>query len=267
MDYTRSSWAPGFSFLLTYLAPVPGINPKNSMLHFPPISFSILIATLALLFFSSCNNNNEIGHAGDVSPEAIYFDYRISGDEGNPNATVLLQYRFGGENGTTLTIDEPGKVELDNTTLKADSTKITGAYYEWQKPVKEFAGRHTIRFTGYNGKKYEEEFIFQPFTLCCGLPDTLKTDSALLEIKGLNNGDILNLIMTDTVFGSNGVERRVKMSDGKITITPDDIQSLAPGPIHLELELEKRQPVKNGTAEGGRIVVVYTVRREFWLKN
>jgi hypothetical protein len=180
---------------------------------------------------------------------------------------VLLQYRFGGENGTTLTIDEPGKVELDNADMKADSTKITGAYYEWQKPVRDFAGSHTIRFTDYNGKKYEEEFNFQPFMLGGELPDTLKTDSALLEIKGLKNGDVLNMMMTDTVFGSNGVERRVRVIDGKITITPDDIQSLAPGPIHLELELEKSQPVKNGTAEGGRIVVVYTVRREFWLKN
>lgn len=226
----------------------------------------VLLLFLLTEIITSCTSN-EIGSAKDVNPEPIYFDYRISGEEGNPNATVLLQYRFGGENGTTLTIDEPGKVELDNTALNADSTKITGAYYEMQKPVMSFAGRHVISFTNLDGKKYEEEFIFQPFTVSGGLPDTLKGDSVVLELSGLKNGDMLNIIMTDTVFGSNGVEHRARVKNGIITITPEDINSLAPGPVHLELELEKNRPVKNGTPEGGRIVVVYTLRREFWVKK
>jgi len=198
----------------------------------------LLFILVLVSVFISCGSS-EIGSAKDVNPETIYFDYRISGEEGNDNATVMLQYRFSGENGTTLTIDKPGKVQVDGETLDSDSTKITGAYYELQKPAGAFAGKHTIQFTNLNGKRYDEEFSFQPFTLIGGLPDTLTADSAILEFAGLKNGDILNILMTDTVFGSDGVERRARVKDGKIFIDAEDLENLAGGPIHLELELEK----------------------------
>mgnify|MGYP001588509514 FL=1 len=81
----------------------------------------LLLLTSSFLVFCSCNSN-EIGKEKDVDPESIYFDYQVKGEEGDDHVTVLLQYRFAGENGTTLTIDEPGKVEFDGEVIKVDSS-------------------------------------------------------------------------------------------------------------------------------------------------
>ena len=74
--------------------------------------FPLLFILPSILLFAC--TSNEIGNSKDVNPDAIYFDYKIWGEEGNENVTVKLQYRFGGQNGTTLTMEDPAKVELDD---------------------------------------------------------------------------------------------------------------------------------------------------------
>src|SRR5207253_2195966 len=105
--------------------------------------FRYFIYFLYLYTFSSCTSN-EIGNSKDVNPDAIYFDYRIYGDEKDENITIYLQYRMGGKNGTTLVLNKPAKVELDGEEISADSAKLSGAYYEIEKPIKTFEGKHEI---------------------------------------------------------------------------------------------------------------------------
>jgi len=82
------------------------------------IILSIFICTSLL----ACTSN-EIGNSKDVNPDTIWFDYRISGEEGKEEVTTMLQFRFGGENGTTLVLNEPAGVELDGARIKGDSSK------------------------------------------------------------------------------------------------------------------------------------------------
>jgi len=119
---------------------------KSRLLFFITIS--------SFLFLSSCTGrSNEIGGSSDVNPETIWFDYQISGEEGRDDMSVMLQFRFAGKNGTTLVLDGGSKVELDGVVIKADSSKMTGAFYEIMKPVNEFTGKHSIVFTDINGKQ------------------------------------------------------------------------------------------------------------------
>src|SRR5450432_1607521 len=140
------------------------------------------------LLLAGCKSN-ETGSSKDVSPEAVYFDYKIWGQEGEGDITVMLQYRFGGENGTTLVLEDASKVELDGEFIKANSSVMTGAFYEIQKPVAGFAGKHNIVFTGINKKQYREEFSFQPISLEKTIPDTIHRDSLSFELKGLDTID------------------------------------------------------------------------------
>ena len=68
-----------------------------------------------------------------MTRNAIYFDYRVWGDEENDNVTVRLQYLIGGENGNTIVLEDPGKVEFDGEILQADSSRMNGFYYEVQE--------------------------------------------------------------------------------------------------------------------------------------
>ena len=219
-----------------------------------------------LTFLFSCNSN-EIGKSNDVNPETIYFDYKIWGEEGDEDITVMLQYRFGGPRGTTLTLENPYKVELDGTEIKVDSSKYTGAYYEVIKPVNEFTGKHTIVFTDANGKKYTEDFSFQPVILKTELPAEIQRDDIVLEMDGLDPLDHVRILMTDTSYTSEGINRLDTVKNGRVLISKYDLNNLVNGPVHLELFKETEKPLKERTEEGGKLSITYGVKREFMLIN
>jgi hypothetical protein len=233
------------------------------MHRIPSILFFILLSAFVV---SSCTSN-EIGSAGDVNPDAVYFDYKIWGEEDKEDVTVTLQYRFGGSNGTTLVLEAPARVELDGEQIPADSSKMTGAFYEVQKPLTEFTGRHLILFTDINKKEYVEEFSFKPFKLSRELPAELERGELVFDFEGLEPVDYVRVFARDTSFESNDINRIDTVKNGRIILTPADLYNLVNGPINIEFYKEDEKPVKNGTREGGRIAVTYGLKREFELKD
>jgi len=226
---------------------------------------SILIS-ISIFSLLSCTSN-EIGNSKDVNPDAVFFDYDIRAEEGNEDVTVNLQYRMGGKNGTTLVLDEPSKVMLDGEQLKVDSAKVTGAYYETQKPFDSFAGKHTISFTDLNKKEYNEEFEFTPFTLEANVPSTLNRGDLVFNFKGLDSIDYLSVILTDTSYTSDDINDIDTVRNGRLVITADRLSALINGHIHLQFFRERTLPLKNPTKEGGKFVITYGLKRDFELKD
>src|SRR5689334_17524288 len=145
---------------------------------------SILFYFCLAFIVGSCSSN-EVGNAKDVNPESIYFEYKVWGEEGIDDATVMLQYRFAGKTGTTLVLEEPAKVELDGDSIRVDSSNMNGAYYEIIKPAKDFVGKHTITFTNLENKQYKEDFDFQPISLRSKIPDDVKRGDLVFDVDGL----------------------------------------------------------------------------------
>lgn len=228
-------------------------------------SISILISTLTFSFISC--TSNEVGNSKDVNPESIYFDYKVWGEEGDDDVTVKLQYRFAGANGTTLVLDEPAKVELDGDVIKADSSAMSGAYYEILKPVKDFTGKHLIIFTDLNKKQYKEEFDFQPISLRTEIPNEVNRADLVFDLNGLDPLDYVRVVLMDTAFHSEDINQIDTVKNGRIIIKADDLKKVVNGPVHLELTKETDKPVKNGTKKGGNLSFSYTVKRDFQLKD
>lgn len=226
----------------------------------------IFIFSMLFLMLISCNSN-EIGNSKDVKPGSVYFDYKVWGEEGRDNVTVLLQYRFAGPNGTTLVLDDPAKVELDGKLIPVDSSKLTGAYYEVSVPLKDFIGKHTIVFTDLDKKQYKEEFEFVPINLNTQLPDTLKRGDLVFDLDGLDPQDYVRVLLTDTSFASADINRVDTVRNGRIIITKEDLQRVVNGPVYLELSKEEEKPVKNSTPEGGHLSLSYGIKRDFTLKE
>jgi hypothetical protein len=214
---------------------------------------------------SSCTSD-EIGNIKDVNPDAIYFDYEIWAEETNPDVTVHLQYRMGGKNGTTLVLDEPSKVLLDGEELKLDSAKVTGAYYEVQKPASSFAGKHTVTFIDLNRKEYKEEFEFVPFMLD-SLSPVMHRGDLVFMFKGLEPVDVIDVALTDTSFTSADINDTATVRNGRLVISAERLSAVVNGPINLQFYKDAIKPVKNGTKEGGRILIRYGLRREFELRD
>ena len=80
--------------------------------------------------------------------------------------------------------------------------KVTGAYYEVQRPLVSFMGKHTINFTDLNNREYSEEFEFTPFSLEPDVPSTLNRGDLVFNFKGLDPVDYLSVVLTDTSFTS-----------------------------------------------------------------
>ena len=227
---------------------------------------SVFILLISSFLFTACNNN-EIGNGKDVNPESIYFDYKIWGEEGNDNITVMLQYRFAGRSGTTLLLEDPSRVELDGEQLKVDSSAMTGAYYEIIKPVNAFTGQHTITYIDNTGKKLTEQFSFSPISLRTTFPNELKRNDLVFELNGLDSVDFVRVLMLDTAFESKDINGIDTVRNGKLVISKERLQNVNNGPIHLELYKEMDRPIKDGTKEGGRLSITYGLKRDFILTD
>lgn len=219
-----------------------------------------------IVFLLSCTSD-EIGSSKDVNPEAVFFDYEIWAEEGKEDVTVNVQYRMGGKNGTTLVLDDPSKVLLDGEQLNVDSAKVTGAYYEIQKPIASFPGKHSITFIDLNRKEYKEEFEFTPFSLEPDVPATLHRDDLIFSFKGLDSIAYLNVILTDTSFHSADINDIDTVINGRLVISAARLSALINGPINLQFHQEVEKPMKNSTREGGKLYIHYGLKREFELKE
>ncbi|MCY7309546.1 MAG: hypothetical protein LH619_02095 [Chitinophagaceae bacterium] len=224
-----------------------------------------ILFSIPVLLINCTNADKKNGFSTD--PDNLYFDYQITAAEGNDNLTVLLQYRAGGEDGDGVSMADPGKIMLDGEMLLADSSKMTGTFYELHKPIAEFAGKHSIVFTDSNKKEYKEDFSFQPIFLLTRVADTAHRNDLVFEFEGLEAKDFIRVLMTDTSFANNGINRVDAVSNGRLVITYDDLDALANGPVQLEFIREYEKPVKNGTDEGGRLLITYSLKREFFLKD
>ena len=227
--------------------------------------FAFIICLSASFLLFSCTSN-EIGNSKDVSPQSIYFDYQVRGEETEDYITVMLQYRFAGPNGTTLLLEKPSQVEFDGRPIKADSSKMTGAFYEVIIPAKEFTGTHSIVFTGLDKKRYTESFSFRPMVLKTKVPETIKNDSLVLDLDGMDSLDYVRISLTDTSFSSPGINRVDTVRNGHLILSSEDFKSVVNGPVNLELFREAEKPVKEGTEEGGLLYISYSIRRQFALQ-
>lgn len=218
---------------------------------------------LLLLFYGTSCSNEKPGDK-EVNQENIYFDYKVTANEGDDMLTVMLQYRDG-EGGDAISIRETGTVRLDGEPVPEDSTKMTGAFYELYKPVDSFTGKHSIVFTDAEKNEFKEEFNFNPVVLKTKIADTIQRSELVFEFNGLDSEDYIRVLMTDTSFANNGINRVEIVRNGRLIISKNDLESLANGPTQLEFIREHDTPVKNGTKQGGRLQVCYSLKREFWL--
>lgn len=224
------------------------------------------IVPFAVLLLAGCANN-ETNLKKKVDPEAIYFDYRVWGDEENNDITVRLQYFIGDEAGNTVSWDRSGKVTFDGEILQADSSRMNGFYYEAIIPLENFVGKHSIVFTDHNEKQYKEEFDFALISLKTEIPAIVNRKELVIALNGLDSGEIVRMLLTDTSFYSRGIDRIDTVQNDSIIITPRDMENLRNGPVYLEIYKEEKRPLKEPGKSGGRLSVSYGLKRVFELRD
>ena len=215
---------------------------------------------MAVCFFS-CTAKN------DTVEAAVYADYSVTAEEGTEMITCLLKFYSKNNKGQALYLEPPAAVHFDGTVLRADSARLSGPYYEVQKPLERFSGSHTIVFTNSAGKNFEETFAFEPFTLITDLQNpSIRTD-LLLELNGLASGTALRVLLTDTSFATPDINEIDTVQNGKLTISRNALRNVVPGPVTLYLFKEEERRLKQPPAGGGKLSITYSLNREFDLTD
>lgn len=198
--------------------------------------------------------------------DQLYLDYTITAEENDENVTCVFQFKEDDEEGKAVNI-APAKLELDGEPIESDSAKLSGFYYEVQKPLDSFAGKHSIVYST-GDKDYKNEFEFFPFTLEQELPAQIHRKPFSIQLKNFPSTEkSVRLLLLDTVFESRGFNDLVPVVNGKINIGETVLKTIKNGPINLELYLEQEIPLKQATQAGGKLSVTYGLRREFELVN
>ena len=178
----------------------------------------------------------------------------------------MFQFKKNGLDGNAINV-APGKVELDGQALDGDSAGLSGYYYEIQKPVDSFSGKHTIVFTNPDDNRYKEEFDFTPFTLAEELSQKISRKPFVIQLKNFPKTKTqLRLLLLDTAFESQGFNDIVQVANGEISITQAILNTLKKGPINLELYQEEELPLHQHGSGGGRLSITYGLKREFELE-
>lgn len=219
----------------------------------------------AVLFLMACKHHDK--NPGKNDFDHLYFDYTVAAEEGAPYVTCLLQFKENSLQGVSVNV-EPGKVELDGQQLQGDSAGLSGFYYEIQKPMDSFAGKHTIVFTSSNDKQFHQKFEFIPFSLTEELPAKIYRKPFALQLKNFPDTPTpVRLLLLDTAFVSKGFNDTIHVVNGQINIDQSILNNLKKGPIILELYMEQEIPLDEHTKAGGRLSLTYGLKREFELAD
>lgn len=223
-------------------------------------SLACSVFLFVILIFAGCKNEDR----KQQRDNPLYLDYTVTAEEGDAYVTCLLQFKENSLDGNAINVS-PGKVELDGQIIKGDSAGLSGYYYEIQKPVDSFSGKHTIIFTDSNNNQIKDEFEFTPFTLNEELPEKISRKPFILQLKNFPAEPTqLRLLMLDTAFVSKGFNDTISVMNGQIKIGESILNNLKNGPINMELYMEKEVPLHH-TKAGGRLSITYGLKREFEL--
>jgi hypothetical protein len=223
---------------------------------------------LILAAFFSCTNSTRDSREDKFDTGAVFYDYKISGEEGSDSVSVLLHYRFGEEGELPTVLESGSKLTFDGKEIRPDSAKLTGTFYEVMLPANEFNGTHKIAVTGKNGKSHSQEFNFQPFSLANELPAQVKMEPFAIRLNGLGSEPVrIQLVMIDTAFGTRDVNEELVVKNGELAITAKMWRALSTGPITMEIYREEEIPLNIGVKEAGRLLMTYRLKREFEAKQ
>lgn len=228
-------------------------------MNFRKTSVFLILGLAAIV--AGCTNRDKINNK--ISYDDLYFDYNITAEENGDNVTCVFQYKNGDAEGKAINI-EPSKVEIDGQELNWDSARLSGFFYEVQKPIDSFAGKHIVVFTSPDGKQYKNEFEFSPFILEKEFPGKVHRKPFEIELKNFPVTEkSVRLLLLDTAFESSGFNDLVPVIGGKINIDQSILSTVRNGPINFELYMEQEIPLRQSTKAGGRISITYGLKREF----
>jgi hypothetical protein len=223
---------------------------------------ALLLSMFGIILVSCASN--EIGESKDVNQDKIYQDYVIQYEEETEKATIQSQFRFAGQDGTTLVLSAPSSIKINGKAIAVDSNTMKGAYYETTATEKTYQ----FLFTDNLGKKYTNDITIQPIEFLQKPTAVDSTQDLALPINLLkvNNGIVtIESVNSDSSFF---LSQEVNTTTKSIIIPKAVLSKQKSGSVTVKIGLNYSVDLQQKTAEGGIISVEYTaVPIKFSLRN
>lgn len=228
---------------------------------FMKTSLATFIICSSIIFSVVACSSDEIGNSKDVNPETVYMDYAVNYSQGDDSVNCLLQYRFAGEDGTTLVLSHPSNVAIDGKEIPVDSAAFSGAYYEKKFAAKHFDGEHTIAFTDVNGTIHQEQFNFSHISCSDQIPASIGKEDWVIPFEGVSPGDVINVNISDTASATEDISINSEPGSNKLTVTGQQLEQLRNGPLQVKIYKSQLIPLLQPTKEGGKFIINYDIKQ------
>jgi hypothetical protein len=227
----------------------------------PATNFWNLVFGICVLLFVAACTSNEIGNSKDVAQDKIYQEYTLLYNEGDETVIASAVFRFAGINGTTLVLNEPAKIELDNEELKVDSNHFRGAYYEVSKVSSQWMRKHEWEFTDINGKVFSNEFSFDEFGWDNIPAAVSKKQDLPLNFKTteLGAGDYIEISTVDN-DSSFTITQQKFVKPFTVIIPAAQLQRQKTSSIKIEASRVQKIKLQQLTSEGGDFTIRYSLK-------
>lgn len=229
-------------------------------LHLLPLAAALVLAGCA---------SNETAKSGTVKQSEIYQSYNITWDGDSQDYSAAATFRFGGENGTTLSLSDGSSVTVNGTEMNEGKMLFGGAYYNFEDKL--YNPKNTFRFTDTDKKTFENGSPFEaiefaekitsvaadaPFEIAISR-DVKPNEKIMLTVEDTSN----TMSAQVTVLPSDMTNPSVVYDPAKkkITVSPSFFGTMANVPLKLTLGYSiSGQPLKQDEGKGGSYSFGYT---------
>lgn len=211
--------------------------------------FLLFIPVVVLSFLFSCAST-EIANSEDVKQSKIYQSYYVIYDNQKEMVNAEAMFRFGGSGGTTLKLNEPSKVFVNNNLMEGDDRLFRGMVYSYDNldiNTKSFK----FQFIDTDKNEYINTHTIVPIQLQA--PDTIsKTTPVSITWEGEPTGEAETVIIEITDNADNKAVISTKLKQvNTIKIQPNDLTKLQTGVANIQVIREKDVQLQNAAEIGG----------------
>jgi hypothetical protein len=245
---------------------LPTLCPQTNSMIFSMRFLGIMAGLSAGLLLAGCNAGTLQREKKEPVSDGLFVDCQAIGYEERGDVTVRVQFRLGGPEGNPMMLEGPAEIYFDGKPMDTGSTKMTGSYYEAVFAAAETGKEHEIHYRDTKGMSFRDTFYFPFFHLSKELPETVSRENDLeISFSGFEKQGAVHAMLSDTSFSGRGIDRIDTVQNGLLKYSPQDLQTLKNGPVHIEFYRENEWVLRNKGFLRGRVYLSYNISREFEL--
>ncbi|MDD4150376.1 MAG: hypothetical protein PHE33_10125 [Bacteroidales bacterium] len=223
----------------------------------------ITLTSLAIIVAFGCMSSctpEEVADSKDVNQAKIHQAYWVSYNAGESNNyNIESQFRFGGPNGTTLSLSKPSTVTVNQQEMNEELEAFRGCYYKFQL---QDISDCIFTFKDTENKEYRNKCIIQKIELkpinkietdtnyeigWIGMPVSQKEEVFVV----IEDQDKNTFIVSTTIVGSETV--KLKYSD---------MQNLIEGKGQIHIYRTWTSVLEQAADDGGKIYTEYKSKKQ-----